>query len=380
MKLSSWLARIPNLMRTERSLGKGFSRRDVVLHLGLLVVWCGVGLVALSKTSSLHLAVYGILWLMAGVFIPYLDCARCCYYGRTCHILAGRLASVLYRRRYGPYTELEKIVVPILWISLTLYPIPFLVLGRVWGWLGVYVAIAAAWQALHRLGGCAKCENILCALNPEYSALAQKDPIPPTAYDWDAFWGVVGSKPLLLKLIYSIHYRQYLRLLQGVELESPRILELGAGIGVIPQRLVAKFGGSAVLVDDNDKAFALFEKWRTPGLNVCYKKADIFALDYHKEFDLVCSDGLLEHFPDKRRLLEIHRQAMRDDGYAVVWVPANSWLFRLIDRVGPNFGYEEHRPIDDLVDLCCDCGLEVVNQVAYFFEVGVLCRKALSKE
>ena len=380
MKLSSLLARIPNLLRIDRRPGKGFQGRDVVLHLGLLVVWCGFGLTALARVRPLHAAIYGALWLAVVVLIPYFDCARCCYYGRTCHILAGRLASMLYRRRHGPYTELEKVVVPILWISVTLYPILPLAWGRTWGWLGVYLVVAAAWQALHRMGGCSRCENVLCALNPGYETAVQDSSPAPVGYDWDAFWDVVGSKSAVLKLLYSVHYRQYLRLLRNVELASPRILELGAGIGVIPQRLIAEYGGSAVLVDNNERAYALFEKWRTPASNVRYEKADIFDLDYEREFDLVCSDGLLEHFPDKRRLLEIHRRAMRDDGYAIVWMPADSWLFRLIDSAGPSFGYEEHWSIDELIDLCRTCGLEIVEQVAYFFEVGVLCRRAETPE
>lgn len=195
-------------------------------------------------------------------------------------------------------------------------------------------------------------------------------------YDWDQFWDFAARSRLFLRILYFVHFKQYKRLVKETQLSAPRILELGAGTGVIPQRLLMMLGGSAVLVDNNLTAHSLFTQFRVKGLNVEYRIEDMFSLDFHEEFDLVCSDGLLEHFEDKERVLAIHVKAAKPNGFIILFVPHDTAPMRFLNKRGPNCGREELFSMKELVSLCEANGLTVAKRVSYFFEIGVLCRKA----
>jgi len=194
-------------------------------------------------------------------------------------------------------------------------------------------------------------------------------------YDWDGFWDFAARSKLFLRLLYGVHFKQYRKLLKGIPLSAPRILELGAGTGVIPQKLLSRFGGSAVLVDNNSKAFSLFQEFRVEGLAVNYIREDVFTLDMCDEFDLVCSDGLLEHFDDadREKLIAIHRRAVKPNGFVVLFVPNDTSTMRFLNRRAPDFGREGVFSLSNLEALCRANGLTVIARVSYFFEVGVLC-------
>lgn len=194
-------------------------------------------------------------------------------------------------------------------------------------------------------------------------------------YDWDAFWDFAARSKLFLKILYFVHFKKYKKLLKGIQLRNPRLLELGAGTGVIPQKLILLYGGSAVLVDNNLKAYDLFQQFRLEKLDVKYLVEDIFNLQFQDKFDIVCSDGLLEHFFDKKRVLELHKKAVKPNGYIIIFVPHDSIIFRQLNKGGPKCGSEELFKMDDLISVCKINGLKVINTVAYFFEIGVLCKK-----
>jgi ubiquinone/menaquinone biosynthesis C-methylase UbiE len=194
-------------------------------------------------------------------------------------------------------------------------------------------------------------------------------------FDWDTFWDFTGKHKFFNGLLYAAHFRHYRRLLEGVLPPEPRILELGAGSGVIPRRIVKEWGGSATLVDSNEKARELFLSKTAPGERLEYVLGDVLELELPPVYDLVYSDGLIEHFPHKERVMAAHTRALKPGGHLVLFVPCNSFLFRTITRFGPDMGYEERYTLPALVRLCGEHGLEVLRTTSYFFEVGVLCRR-----
>jgi SAM-dependent methyltransferase len=194
-------------------------------------------------------------------------------------------------------------------------------------------------------------------------------------FDWDTFWRFTGGHKTFTRALYAVHFRHYRRLLQGVLPRDPRILELGAGSGVIPRLIVKRWGGTVTLVDSNRSARDLFLAARVPGEPLEYVLGDVLELPFPPVFDLVYSDGLIEHFPQKERLMAAHLRALKPSGHLVLFVPNNSFLFRTMTRFGPDMGYEERYSLSALVRLCGEYGLRVLRRTEYPFEVGVLCQR-----
>jgi len=193
-------------------------------------------------------------------------------------------------------------------------------------------------------------------------------------FDWNKFWAFTGKQELFNSVLYRFHYRQYRKLLRGLSLKDISYLELGAGTGIIAQRLIRKTGGQCVLVDNNELAYQLFMAKKKKDVDVEYLRTNIFDLNLDRKFDVVCSDGLIEHFPEKMNVIELHRRFLKPDGYIIIFVPKDTWFIRFLQSHGPTFGYEEWYSLANLIAVCEAHDLKVINSVDYFFEVGALCQ------
>lgn len=200
----------------------------------------------------------------------------------------------------------------------------------------------------------------------------------PAEFDWNLFWQFTSRHEKFNRLLYAYHFRHYRRLLENELPQNPFVLELGAGTGILARRIVERWGGQATLVDSNEHAFRLFQRGRQAREPIKYVRADVLSLEFDPVFDLVYSDGLIEHFPDKHNILNAHLSAVKESGLIMFFVPNNSFVFKTVTRFGPDMGYEERYTLEALVALCQRFGLEVLRQTQYFFEVGVLCRKKQS--
>ncbi len=194
--------------------------------------------------------------------------------------------------------------------------------------------------------------------------------------DWDAFWDMVGRHLPFLRFLYFVHLRKYFKLLSGVQIQNPQVLELGAGTGRISHELIRRYGGEATLVDSNPKAYALHRRLIPESKNITYLRTDLFALDLPPRFDIVMSDGLLEHFVDKAALLEAHKRFVKPDGFVIIFA-VNKNLFTSFLGIGEKkIGcYSEPLSSKDFRLLCEANGLTITNLVSYFFEYGGLCRR-----
>ncbi|WP_394138104.1 class I SAM-dependent methyltransferase [Cytobacillus oceanisediminis] len=133
-------------------------------------------------------------------------------------------------------------------------------------------------------------------------------------------------------------------LFEGLDVQAPRILFLGAAEGYEAMQLSAMYPGGEIVMVDYDPfckrtRFAEFpdsypflgESVRTGGKRIYYKRdfnieylvQDIRTLPFGKEFDVVISVGLLEHFPDelKPEVIEWHRKFLKPSGYIVMTTP-----------------------------------------------------------
>jgi len=156
---------------------------------------------------------------------------------------------------------------------------------------------------------------------------------------WDKRWKRVSySNNSIIKLIDEKSttecWRIYLQLLEEIALQEPKILELGSGSGRMSIQLLKKFGGSATLVDYSLPAIEVAKSNAIKAgvdKNVEFVNGDVFTLDRKREYDLVHSAGLIEHFSSERRdeIIRKHSSFACMEGYVIIMVPTKTWWYSI---------------------------------------------------
>ena len=189
-------------------------------------------------------------------------------------------------------------------------------------------------------------------------------------------------------------------LFEGLDVKKPEVLFLGAADGYEAMQLMAMYpGGHAVLVDYDDycrthrfgefpEAYPfLGENTATGGLKVWYRDemnidfevVDIRDLKYGKEFDIVVSIGLLEHFPDQYKplALDMHRRFLKPGGYAIMTTPRlqlSSKLFYTLFADLMNFSYRELMDVTHLGLYAHENGFEILRHGRIKAHNGIITR------
>ena len=105
-----------------------------------------------------------------------------------------------------------------------------------------------------------------------------------------------------------------------------RILEIGCGTGV-NTLLMAKRGAKVTLLDYEKGALRIAKKTAEAlSVDAEFVYGDVFDYDFGKEFDIVHSEGVVEHFLNERRqrIIDLHSQALVRGGRCVIIVPNSS--------------------------------------------------------
>lgn len=189
-------------------------------------------------------------------------------------------------------------------------------------------------------------------------------------------------------------------LFAGLDLVRPRILCLGAADGYDAMLLSALYpGGETVLVDADawceEHRFGAIPReqrfvganprsggervWRRDELALDFVVSDVRDLPYGREFDVVVSSGLVEHFPDayKPVAFELHRRFVKPDGHAILTTPRLHPRTLLLDRLFGdvlNFSYRELMEVRQLGLYAHENGLEVLRHGELRLHNGVVCR------
>lgn len=189
-------------------------------------------------------------------------------------------------------------------------------------------------------------------------------------------------------------------LFEGLNVKRPNILFLGAADGYEAMQLLAMYpGGHAVLVDyddfcrtdrfgkfpeaypflGRDPATGHYRVYHREDFDIDFEVADIRDLKYGREFDLVVSIGLIEHFPDshKPEVFDFHRRFLKPGGYAVMTTPRRqlrSKLFYLALGEIMNYGYRELMDARQLGLYAYENGFDVLRAGTIKAHNGVLCK------
>ena len=176
-------------------------------------------------------------------------------------------------------------------------------------------------------------------------------------------------------------------LFAGLDVKKPRILFLGAADGYEAMQIAAMYpGGEIVLVDyDEFCATDRFGKfpldypflgvdpstghkrvWYRDEMPITFDVADIRDVKYGKEFDVVVSIGLLEHFPDehKAECVEMHRRFLKPGGYVVMTTPRNQIRTRIYYNMMADFMNHGYRELMDAMQMglyCHEHGLNILR-------------------
>ncbi|MGD6968121.1 class I SAM-dependent methyltransferase [Rossellomorea vietnamensis] len=189
-------------------------------------------------------------------------------------------------------------------------------------------------------------------------------------------------------------------LFEGLDVSKPRILFLGAAEGYEAMQLAAMYPGSKVTMVDYDEyckttRFEHFpdsypflgenpqtgqpKVYYKDDLNIEYVIDDIRNLSYGKEFDIVISVGLLEHFPDeyKPEVVDWHRKFLKPNGYVVMTTPRNQLRSRIYYNIFAdvmNHTYRELMTVEQMGLYMYENGLDIVKSGYIKVHNGIIAK------
>ena len=187
---------------------------------------------------------------------------------------------------------------------------------------------------------------------------------------------------------------------EGLDVRNPRILFLGAADGYEAMQLAAMYpGGHTVLVDYDEfcktDRFGKFPEaypflgvdaatghkrvWYREEMDIDFEVEDIRNLKYGREFDIVVSIGLVEHFPDEHKPLafEFHRRFVKPGGYVIVTTPrdqlrSRAWYWVMSDLL--NYGYRELMTCAQMGLYARENGLDILRAGVIKAHNGIICK------
>ncbi|WP_442593634.1 class I SAM-dependent methyltransferase [Neobacillus sp. D3-1R] len=189
-------------------------------------------------------------------------------------------------------------------------------------------------------------------------------------------------------------------LFEGIDVKKPRILFLGAAEGYEAMQLYAMYPEGEVVMVDYDEfcktdRFGHFPDsypflganprsgnprvWHKNQMNIHYLVDDIRNLPFGKEFDIVLSVGLLEHFPDefKAEAMDWHRKFLKPGGYAIMTTPRlqlKSRLFYTIMADVMNHTYRELMDIRQMGLYVYEAGFDILRHGYIKVHNGIVAR------
>lgn len=200
---------------------------------------------------------------------------------------------------------------------------------------------------------------------------------------WNKFFK--KQNKTIIKLLEMPVWQSYKRLLKNENMAAkPRVIELGCGTGLISLLLAKNYNAKITLVDYSNSALNLAKKlFKKEGIKANFVKKDFFKLNLKNKFDLVHSQGVIEHFKDRKqkKLVGLHRKFLKKNGIAIILAPRPSIYYKLwrgiIEAIKGEwlFGYEKPIKKDEGIKLIKSQGLKIKKTTKSMLENGYLCTR-----
>jgi len=146
--------------------------------------------------------------------------------------------------------------------------------------------------------------------------------------DWDKY---DYKESFLGNVFLNSMWKGYMKLLSNVKLKKGlKILELGSGTAFNSFKLAKEFNASKVtLVDSNKEALVTGKKRFGNRFNVKLVKKNVFDVKFNEKYDLVHSQGLIEHFQgnDLKRILKVHSNLVKKNGLIIIFYPTKTFMY-----------------------------------------------------
>ena len=159
--------------------------------------------------------------------------------------------------------------------------------------------------------------------------------------------------------------------------EGALVLEIGCGSGRILTSIARESNCRCVGVDVTDAAFdslSFFSQQQVVGVGVGAVKGDGFSLPFRdKSFDVVYSEGVIEHFPIERsvEMVREHVRVCRPGGLVIVSVPNKFALIHSLTKrlLGSRFLFAPEASLStfELAHLMQRAGLTIVSRDGFAF-------------
>lgn len=145
------------------------------------------------------------------------------------------------------------------------------------------------------------------------------------------------------------------------------ILEVGSGLGTFSEHIIQKFPESSITLSDVSPTYVknLEEKFGS-------SKVDAYKLDLnnsedfrkisHKKFDSIIAINVLEHIEDDKMALQQLRDLLNVSGTLVILVPANKFLYNVIDK---SIGHWRRYTKDELRTKVKGCGFGIDRMFSF---------------
>lgn len=154
--------------------------------------------------------------------------------------------------------------------------------------------------------------------------------------------------------------------------DHPRVLEIGCGTAIDSLALAEATNCRAYGIDLSIEAIkTALQASSTFTVGIILAQADVHELPFKEEtFDLVFSQGVLEHFSDPRSVIEEQRRVLRSGGRLVISVPQKYTAYTLAKRhrirkgTWP-WGYESEFSFRALRSLGDSLGLRMKAVIGY---------------
>ncbi|MFY9300356.1 MAG: class I SAM-dependent methyltransferase [Candidatus Nitrosotenuis sp.] len=115
------------------------------------------------------------------------------------------------------------------------------------------------------------------------------------------------------------------------------ILEVGSGLGTFSEHIIQRFPESLITLSDVSTTYVknLEEKFgssRVDAYKLDLNDSEDFRKMSHKKFDSIIAINVLEHIEDDKMALRQLRDLLNVGGTLVILVPANKFLYNVIDK------------------------------------------------
>lgn len=193
----------------------------------------------------------------------------------------------------------------------------------------------------------------------------------PTRELWDEVWRQSG-------VVRGTHDAILTAIAQSLDLREARTLEIGCGSAVDSVAL-AQMGARALAADYSLSALGQAREYGSrAGVNLPLVAADVFRLPFATgAFDLVFSQGLMEHFRDPLPGVVEQARILKSGGILCLDVPQTYSVYnvrkRRLIRQGKWFaGWETSFSLGELETLVRRADLEVIGAYGYQYDPAAL--------